>query len=71
MRVMYQTRHFRRYRRMPLDTTMRDDSSSAELCMRMTMMQIRHVRMIVGDGPMSVLVCMRAINEEQRRRPVL
>ena len=27
------------------------------------MMQIRHVRMLVGDGLMSMLVCMRAINE--------
>jgi hypothetical protein len=29
----------------------------------MTMMQIRHVRMIVRDGPMPVLVCMRAGTE--------
>jgi len=29
----------------------------------MTMMQIRHVRMLVGDGLMSVLVCMRVFNE--------
>ena len=48
---------------MPLDTTMRDDSSSAELRVRMTMMQIRHVRMLVGDGLMSMMVCMRAFNE--------
>ncbi len=48
---------------MPLDTTMRDDSSSAELRVRMAMMQIRHVRMIVGDGMMSMLVYMRAFNE--------
>ena len=48
---------------MPLDTTMRDDSWTAELGVRVTMMQIGHVRMIVGDGPMSVLVCMRAFNE--------
>ena len=27
------------------------------------MMQIGHVRMLVGDGLMSVLVCMRAFNE--------
>ena len=63
MRTMYQTRRFWRYRRLPLDTTLRDDSSSAGLHVRMPMMQIRHMRMRVRDGLMSMLVRMRVSTE--------